>query len=119
MQACQQNNKFWEELIAYFPFTTYYLIRHGPRKNTAFNSSSIVECVSVAAGTCLPSGCLPTIEESHRQHNDLTSLLLFFQNKESRQKLLDAIIFCTCGTEDVCIREVPGSGLCGVVGYRG
>jgi hypothetical protein len=36
--------KFCEELIAYFP-----LIRHGPHRKGASNTSSIVACVFVAA----------------------------------------------------------------------
>jgi hypothetical protein len=32
-----------------------YLMRHEPHKNTSSNSSSIVACVFIAAGTCLLS----------------------------------------------------------------
>jgi hypothetical protein len=53
------HNKFWEELIAYFPFTTYYLIQQGPQKKVVSNSS-IVACVFVAAATSLLSHCQAT-----------------------------------------------------------
>jgi hypothetical protein len=44
------NIKFWEELIAYFPF-----IRHG------LHRKRLVQQFFVAAGTSLPSRCLATI----------------------------------------------------------
>jgi hypothetical protein len=47
--------KFWEELIAYFPW--YYT---GHIENDASNNSSIVPCVLVIAATFLPSRCLAT-----------------------------------------------------------
>jgi hypothetical protein len=52
------NEKFWEELVAYFP-----LIRHGPHRKRKSEDT-------------------PT----HRQQGDLIRLLLFFQNNESRLK---------------------------------
>jgi hypothetical protein len=48
--------KFWEELIAYFPW--YY---KGHIANDASNNSSVVACVFVTAVTFLPSSCLATI----------------------------------------------------------
>jgi hypothetical protein len=49
------NKKFWEELIAYFPWYDTGHIRNG-----ASNNSSIVTCVFVTAVTFLPSRCLAT-----------------------------------------------------------
>jgi hypothetical protein len=48
--------KFWEELMAYFPFYDT-----GHIENDASNNSSIVACVFVTAVTFLPSRCLATI----------------------------------------------------------
>jgi hypothetical protein len=48
--------KFWEELIAYFPW-----IDTGHIENDASNNSSIVACVFVTAVTLLPSRCLATM----------------------------------------------------------
>jgi hypothetical protein len=92
------NMMFWEELIAYF---SWYDTGH--IENDASNNSSIVACVFITAVTFLPSRCLATIRgllpslclatirgytdtHTHRQQRDLISLLLFFQNKESRLK---------------------------------
>jgi hypothetical protein len=55
-------------------------------ENTAPNSS-IVAWVFVTVGMCLPSHCLATLGVTHIQQGDLTSLLLFFQNKASRLKM--------------------------------
>jgi hypothetical protein len=55
------NKKFWEELIAYFPwYDTGYI------ENDASNNSSIVACVFVTAVTFLPSRCLATTGRMHR-----------------------------------------------------
>jgi hypothetical protein len=49
----QNDKKFWEELIAYFPrYNTGHI------ENDASNNSSIVACVFVTAVTFLPSRCL-------------------------------------------------------------
>jgi hypothetical protein len=48
-------------------------------ENSASNSS-IVACIFVVVGTCLPNPYLATA-------GDLLSLLLFFQNKKSRLKV--------------------------------
>jgi hypothetical protein len=48
--------KFWEELIAYFPWYDT-----GHIENHASNNSYIVACVFVAAVTFLPSRCLAMI----------------------------------------------------------
>jgi hypothetical protein len=45
--------KFWEDLIAYFPWYDT-----GHIENNASNNSSIVACVFVTAVTSLPSRCL-------------------------------------------------------------
>jgi hypothetical protein len=60
MQDCNNfyNKKFWEELIAYFPWCDA-----GHIENDAYNNSSIVACVFVTAVTFLPSRCLATIGE--------------------------------------------------------
>jgi hypothetical protein len=51
-----KNKKFWEELIAYFPWYDT-----GHIENDASNNSSIVACVFVTAVTFLPSRRLATI----------------------------------------------------------
>jgi hypothetical protein len=56
-------------------------------ENIASNSSCIVKSIFVAAGTGLLSRCPATIGRIHRQQSDPISLLLFFQNKESRLKI--------------------------------
>jgi hypothetical protein len=50
------NMKFWEELIAYFPWYDT-----GHIENDASNNCSIVACVFVTAETFLPSRCLAAI----------------------------------------------------------
>jgi hypothetical protein len=50
------NNKFWEELIAYFPWYDT-----GHIENDASNNSSILGWVFVTVVTFLPSRCLATI----------------------------------------------------------
>jgi hypothetical protein len=50
------NKKFWEELIAYFPWYDT-----GNIENDGSNNSSTVACVFVIAVTFLPSRCLATI----------------------------------------------------------
>jgi hypothetical protein len=62
------NKKFWEELIAYFPW-----YNTGHIENDASKNSSIV-CVFVTAVTFVPSRCLATI---HTEPHDLISLLCF------------------------------------------
>jgi hypothetical protein len=49
--SCTELTKF-PKLSSLQPFRTYRV------ENTVCNSTSIVACVSVAAGTCLPSRCL-------------------------------------------------------------
>jgi hypothetical protein len=49
-------NKFWEELIAYFPWYDT-----GHIENEASNNSSIVACVFVTAVRFLPNRCLAMI----------------------------------------------------------
>jgi hypothetical protein len=52
-----KNKKFWEKLIAYFPWYDT-----GHIENDASKNSSIIACVFVTAVTFLPSRCLATIE---------------------------------------------------------
>jgi hypothetical protein len=52
----QLNEKFWEELIAYFPWYDT-----GHIENDASNDSSVVACAFVTAVRFLPSCCLVTI----------------------------------------------------------
>jgi hypothetical protein len=59
----EENKKFWEELIAYFP---WYDTGHS--ENDASNNSSIVACVFVTAVTFLPSRCLATIGGNSQTH---------------------------------------------------
>jgi hypothetical protein len=47
--------KFWEELIAYFPWYVTDRNKNGP------NNSSILACVFIIVATFLPSRCLATI----------------------------------------------------------
>jgi Na+/melibiose symporter-like transporter len=59
-------------------------------ENTA-SKSSTVACVFIAIGICLLSRCLAAIREdtqTQKQQGDLISLLLFFQYKESRLKIV-------------------------------
>jgi hypothetical protein len=51
------NEKFWEELIAYFPWCDTVHI-----EDDASNNCSIVACVFITAMTFLPSLCLATTE---------------------------------------------------------
>jgi hypothetical protein len=89
-----QNKKFWEELIAYFPWYDT-----GHIENDTSNNSSIVTCVFVTAVTFLPSRCLATIGRflpsrwlatiggihTHTQTATWSHKpTLFFQNKDSR-----------------------------------
>jgi hypothetical protein len=91
-RSARWNKKFWEELIAYFPWYDT-----GHMENDASNNSSIVACVFVTAvtflrrrylatiGGFLSSHCLATIgrihrharAHTHRQQRDLISLFLF------------------------------------------
>jgi hypothetical protein len=108
------NKKFWEELIAYFPWCDT-----GHIENDASNNSSIVACLFVTAvtflpkrclatirgflpsrclatiGGLLPSRCLATIGGLHRhtlrQQRDLIILLSLFQNKERRLKMSETL----------------------------
>jgi hypothetical protein len=50
------NKRFWEELIAYFPWYDT-----GHTENDASNNSSIVACVLITEVTFLPSRCLAPI----------------------------------------------------------
>jgi hypothetical protein len=54
------NNNFWNELIAYFP-----LIRYAPHGKNSSNNSSIVAYVFIAAITFLLSRRLATIGDTH------------------------------------------------------
>jgi hypothetical protein len=54
------------------------------------NNSSIVSCVFVVAGTCLPSRCIATTggnAQAHRQQSDIISLFLFFSNSRLRSEV--------------------------------
>jgi hypothetical protein len=113
----ESNKKYWEELIAYFP---WYATGH--IENDALNNFSILACVFVTAVTFLPSRCigrflrsrylttirgflpsrcLATIRgytrarahtHTHTQQCDLISLLLFFLNKENRLKWICPVL---------------------------
>jgi hypothetical protein len=50
------NKKFWEELIAYFPWYDTDCIENG-----ASNTASIVACIFIAVVTFLMSYCLATV----------------------------------------------------------
>jgi hypothetical protein len=54
------NKKFWEEVLAYFPFTRNWVFDARAHTNTASNCSNAVARVLIAAETCLPSCCLVT-----------------------------------------------------------
>jgi hypothetical protein len=58
LNKCTKNKKFWEELIAYFPWYDTNSI-----ENDVSNNYSIVGCVFVTAVTFLPSRCLATVGE--------------------------------------------------------
>jgi hypothetical protein len=55
-QDLHYNQKFWEELIAYFPWYDT-----GHIENDASNNSPIVACVFVTVVKFLPSRCLATM----------------------------------------------------------
>jgi hypothetical protein len=81
-----KNKKFWEELMAYFPWYDT-----GHIENDASNNSSIIARVFVTAVTFLPSRCQATIRgflpsrclatigriHTHTQQHNLLSLLYF------------------------------------------
>jgi hypothetical protein len=52
----KKNKKFWEELIACFPWYDT-----DPIENDASNNSYIIACVFVTMVTFLPSHCLATV----------------------------------------------------------
>jgi hypothetical protein len=83
MYWIMNNKKFWEELIAYFPWYDT-----GHIENNGFNNSSIVACVLVTAVEFLPSRCLATIGGHTDTQTPTLShkATLFFQNKENRIK---------------------------------
>jgi hypothetical protein len=56
----KETHKFWEELIAYFPWYDKDRI-----ENEASNNSPVVECVFGDAVIFLPSRCLATIRDTH------------------------------------------------------
>jgi hypothetical protein len=68
--------------------------------NTESNSSSIVACIFVAAGNCLSSRCLATAVSSGSTviRGDTQTVgwshkpTSFFQNKESRLKILSGLL---------------------------
>jgi hypothetical protein len=88
-QSTKKNKKFWEELIAYFPWYDT-----GHIENDASKNSSIVACVFITAVTFLPSRCLATIgaflpsrclatikgiyRHKHREQRDIISLFYIF-----------------------------------------
>jgi hypothetical protein len=84
--------RFWEELIAYFP---WYM---GHIENDASNNSSIVACVFVTAVTFLPSSCLATIGGYTDTHTKTAAWYhkptLFFQNKERMLKIWNQDLLC-------------------------
>jgi hypothetical protein len=57
--------------MAYFPLT-----RYGPHKTDAFEISSIVACVFVAAVTFQPRRCLATIEGYTYRHTDCCEIFM-------------------------------------------
>jgi hypothetical protein len=78
-----------KELVTYFPFITYWVIRHGPlRKYTVQHFFCCCVCIH-CRGKCLSSSCLKIAVsfgftnlacwEGHRY------IFLFFQNKENMQ----------------------------------
>jgi hypothetical protein len=69
--------------------------------NTASNSSYIVSCVFVAAGTCLPSRCLATLEGGHTNSNVISLASVYFYTSHQGLQLIYEIFFpldfCTLG----------------------
>jgi hypothetical protein len=81
-----QNKKFWEELLAYFP---WYDMGH--IENDASNNFSIVACVFVTAVTSLRSRCLATIggyTYRHRLMGGIFSLLSLFWKIEQAYEIM-------------------------------
>jgi hypothetical protein len=80
------NKKFWEELIAYYVLSIWY---KESIENATSKCPSITACtiIFVAAGNALLSRYLAPIggqTQIYSQQGDFISLLLFFQNEESR-----------------------------------
>jgi hypothetical protein len=75
------NNKFWEELIAYFPWYD-----RGHIENDAPNNYSVVPCVFVTAVTFLPSRCLATIGGIHRHTHTDSNVISWTYSIFSKQK---------------------------------
>jgi hypothetical protein len=75
-------NKFWEELIAYFP-----LIRHGPHIKSS-------RCLATIRGL-LPSRCLATIAggytDTHTDSNVISWVYSTFSKQESRLKIQEVL----------------------------
>jgi hypothetical protein len=67
------NKKFWEELVAYFPWCD-----KGHIENHASNNSSIVACVFVTAVTFLRSRCVATISGFLLPSRCLSTIGFFF-----------------------------------------
>jgi hypothetical protein len=98
-----KEKKFWEDLVACFPFTTYSLIRHGRhRKLRVQNSSYACLCVRCRGNVFtdpLPSkdkGGYTETQTPRRVHNPP-----FFSEKESRLQCTP-IIFLTCSIRSDC-----------------
>jgi hypothetical protein len=79
------NKKFWEQLIAYFPWYDT-----GHIENDASKNSYIVACVFVTAVTFLLSRCLAMIWENTQTHTHTATWshkpTLFFKIRKSRLK---------------------------------
>jgi hypothetical protein len=97
------NKKFWEELIAYFPWNDT-----GHIENDASNNFSTIACVFVTAVTFLPNrrlatkgGFLPsrylaTIESTHTQAATWSHKPTFIFFKIRKVGLWDHVAVCVC-----------------------
>jgi hypothetical protein len=104
-EYCNLNKKFGEEFIAYFSFTIYYLIRHGPHRKHHPKKVYCLWCIR-CRGKGLFRRCqamvvsfgstIPACYGEHRQQGDLIILLQWFQNKESvlKMMLFYSLIWC-------------------------
>jgi hypothetical protein len=70
-------------------------------EHTASKSSSIVACVFVATGTCLPGRCLATLRlgtQTHSQQGDLITLVLldYFPYLEKIEQAYEITLLSVC-----------------------
>jgi hypothetical protein len=84
--------KFWEELIAYLPFTIYYESDKTPKLHITHcvqqfpHYCACIRCRGNLFAEPLPRNVMGDAQK-HRQRDDLIGILLFSENKVSRLKI--------------------------------